>query len=221
MAADPATPRPVRIVIADDHPIFRDGLKRLLDTESDLRVVGEATDGVEAVRIARALEPDILLLDLAMPRMGGIESLQELHGTPARIILLTAAITEPAAVRALQLGARGIILKETATRNLLDGIRRVMAGGVVLGEGVVDDVVSAISGTEAGRAARPFNLTSRERDIVQAIVAGQTNKDIADRLGISTQTVKHHLTSIFDKTGVSTRLELAMFALRHNLAAGE
>jgi DNA-binding NarL/FixJ family response regulator len=96
-----------------------------------------------------------------------------------------------------------------------------MAGGVVLGEGVVDDVVSAISGTEAGRAARPFNLTSRERDIVQAIVAGQTNKDIADRLGISTQTVKHHLTSIFDKTGVSTRLELAMFALRHNLAAGE
>jgi DNA-binding NarL/FixJ family response regulator len=218
MRRDSIAAVPVRIVIADDHPIFRDGLKRLLDTESDLQVVGEATDGVEAVRIARALAPDVVLLDVAMPRMGGIESLAELQGTTARIIVLTAAITESAAVRALQLGARGIILKEAATRYLLDGIRRVVAGRFVLGEGVVDDVVTAISRIDAGRATNRFHLTARERDIVQAIVAGHSNKDIADRLGISTQTVKHHLTSIFDKTGVSTRLELAMFALRHHLA---
>jgi two-component system, NarL family, nitrate/nitrite response regulator NarL len=221
MPRESAASAPVRIVIADDHPIFRDGLRRLLDTETGLHVVGEATDGVEAVRITRTLAPDVLLLDVAMPRMGGIESLAELQGCPARVIILTAAITEAAAVRALQLGARGIILKEAATRYLLDGIRRVVAGSFVLGEGVVDDVVSAISRVDSERAARRFNLTLREREIVQAIAAGQSNKDIADRLHISSQTVKHHLTSIFDKTGVSTRLELGMFAVRHRLADDE
>jgi DNA-binding NarL/FixJ family response regulator len=221
MPPDPAPASPVRIVIADDHPIVRDGLKRLLDTESDLQVVGEATDGVEAVRIARELAPDILLLDVAMPRMGGIDSLADLQGTPARIIILTAEISESAAVRALQLGARGIVLKEAATRYLLDAIRRVVEGRYVLGDGVVDDVATAIARIEATRAVKRFSLTQRERDIVQAIVAGQSNKDIADRLRISQQTVKHHLTSIFDKTGVSTRLELAMFALRNELTEDE
>jgi two-component system nitrate/nitrite response regulator NarL len=221
MPPEPAQRPFVRIVIADDHPIFRDGLKRLLETEPDFLVAGEATDGVEAMDMARALAPDVLLLDIAMPRMGGIESLSAMQGLPTRVIVLTAAISEAATVRALQLGARGVVLKETATRYLLDGIRRVVAGRYVLGEGVVDDVVAAISRVEDDRAARRFNLTHRERDIVTAIVAGQSNKDIADQLRISTQTVKHHLTSIFDKTGVSTRLELAMFALRHRLTDDE
>lgn len=211
----------VRIVIADDHPIFRDGLRRLLETEPDLRVIGEATDGVEALEMARKLVPDVLLLDVAMPRMGGIESLSDMQGLPTRVIVLTAAISEAGTVRALQLGARGVVLKEAATRYLLDGIRRVVAGRFVLGEGVVDDLVAAISRVEGERTARRFNLTVRERDIVNAIVAGQSNKDIAERLRISTQTVKHHLTSIFDKTGVSSRLELAVFALRHRLTDDE
>lgn len=221
MPPEPAQRPFVRIVIADDHPIFRDGLKRLLETEPDFLVAGEATDGVEAMDMARVLAPDVLLLDIAMPRMGGIESLSAMQGLPTRVIVLTAAISEAATVRALQLGARGVVLKETATRYLLDGIRRVVAGRYVLGEGVVDDVVAAISRVEDDREARRFNLTHRERDIVTAIVAGQSNKDIADQLRISTQTVKHHLTSIFDKTGVSSRLELAMFALRHRLTDDE
>jgi two-component system nitrate/nitrite response regulator NarL len=221
MPPEPAQRPFVRIVIADDHPIFRDGLKRLLETEPDFLVAGEATDGVEAMDMARTLAPDVLLLDIAMPRMGGIESLSAMQGLPTRVIVLTAAISEAATVRALQLGARGVVLKETATRYLLDGIRRVVAGRYVLGEGVVDDVVAAISRVEDDREARRFNLTHRERDIVTAIVAGQSNKDIADQLRISTQTVKHHLTSIFDKTGVSSRLELAMFALRHRLTDDE
>ena len=213
--------RDVRIVISDDHPIFRDGLKRLLETEPDFHVVGEATDGIEAMQMTRTLTPDVLLLDIAMPRMGGIESLSAMQGLHTRVIVLTAAISEPATVRALQLGARGVVLKESATRYLLDGIRRVVAGRYVLGDGVVDDVVAAIARVEGDREARRFNLTHREHDIVNAIVAGHSNKDIADQLKISTQTVKHHLTSIFDKTGVSSRLELAMFALRHRLIDDE
>lgn len=213
--------RDVRIVIADDHPIFRDGLKRLLETEPDFHVVGEATDGIEAMQMTRTLTPDVLLLDIAMPRMGGIESLSAMQGSDTRVIVLTAAISEPATVRALQLGARGVVLKESATRYLLDGIRRVVAGRYVLGDGVVDDVVAAIARVEGDREARRFNLTHREHDIVTAIVAGHSNKDIADQFKISTQTVKHHLTSIFDKTGVSSRLELAMFALRHRLIDDE
>lgn len=218
MLPDQPSPSRVRIVIADDHPIFRDGLKRLLETEPDLTVVGEATDGVEALEMTRALAPDVLLLDIAMPRMGGIESLAAMQGSPARVIVLTAAISETATIRALQLGARGVVLKEAATRYLLDGIRRVAAGRYVLGEGVVDDVVAAIARVEGERATRRFNLTLREREIVDAIVAGQSNRDIAGRLQLSTQTVKHHLTSIFDKTGTSSRLELALFAIRHGLA---
>lgn len=217
MRPDHATPATVRIVIADDHPIFRDGLKRLLETEPDFTVVGEATDGVEAVRLAQSLVPDVLLLDLAMPRMGGIDSLCAMRGLGTHVIVLTAAITEAGTLRALQLGARGVILKEAATRYLLDGIRRVVAGRYVLGDKAVDDIAAAVSRVEDDREARRFNLTHREREIVDAIVAGRSNKEIADRLGISTQTVKHHLTSIFDKTGVSSRLELAMFAVRHSL----
>lgn len=221
MPPEPAERNHVRIVIADDHPIFRDGLKRLLETEPDFRVVGEATDGIQAMELTGTLGPDVLLLDVAMPRMGGIESLSSIDVLRTRVIVLTAAISEAATVRALQLGARGVVLKESATRYLLDGIRRVVAGRYVLGEGVVDDVVTAIARVERDREARRFNLTQREGDIVRAIVAGQSNKDIADQLGISTQTVKHHLTSIFDKTGVSSRLELAMFALRHRLTDDE
>lgn len=221
MPPDAAERQIVRIVIADDHPIFRDGLKRLLETEPDFHVVGEATDGIEAMQMTRTLTPDVLLLDIAMPRMGGIESLAAMQGLHTRVIVLTAAISEPATVRALQLGARGVVLKESATRYLLDGIRRVVAGRYVLGDGVVDDVVAAIARVEGDREARRFNLTHREHDIVTAIVAGHSNKDIADQLKLSTQTVKHHLTSIFDKTGVSSRLELAMFALRHRLIDDE
>ena len=153
MPPEPVPHRDVRIVIADDHPIFRDGLKRLLETEPDFHVVGEATDGIEAMQMTRTLTPDVLLLDIAMPRMGGIESLSAMQGLHTRVIVLTAAISEPATVRALQLGARGVVLKESATRYLLDGIRRVVAGRYVLGDGVVDDVVAAIARVEGDRVA--------------------------------------------------------------------
>jgi two-component system nitrate/nitrite response regulator NarL len=208
---------PTRIVIADDHPIFRFGLKRLLETESDFSIVGEAADGVTALHLVRDLKPDVLLLDLAMPRLGGMDALVAMEVLTTRAIILTAAISDNSVARAFQLGARGVLLKETASRQLVDTIRRVVEGRYVVDDGVVDDLVTALRRLDRGRHERRFNLTGREQDIIRAIVAGQSNKEIAAHLRISAQTVKHHLTSIFDKTGVSGRLELAVFALRHRL----
>ena len=141
---DNRRPQPVRIVIADDHPIFRDGLRRLLEAESDLKVIGEACDGTEAVKMARQLKPDIMLLDLAMPRMPGLEALRELSTGPAhtvRVILLTAAAEKKQIVEALQLGARGVVLKDSATQLLLKSIHTVMSGEYWVGRESVSNLV--------------------------------------------------------------------------------
>jgi DNA-binding NarL/FixJ family response regulator len=209
--------RPVRIAIADDHQIFRDGLKRLLESEEGFTVVAEAADGVEAIQMALAKNPDLLLLDVAMPRMDGLETLAALQAENTKIMLLTAGMEPTDLLRAVRLGARGIVLKESATRSLIEGIHQVLAGKYVIGDGVADDPATAI-GQVPPAAARPYNLTARELQVVSLIVAAASNRDMAERLGISLQTVKHHITNIFDKTGVSTRLELALLALRHGLA---
>jgi two-component system nitrate/nitrite response regulator NarL len=208
--------RRVRIAIADDHPIFRDGLRRLLESEHGFEVVAEGADGVDAMRVAREAQPDVLLLDVAMPRVGGLEALAapEVQGT--RVILLTAAIDQAELLRAIQLGARGVVLKESATRHLIDGIHRVMEGKFLIGEEIADDLAQAVRRVGASRE-KPYGLTARELEIVEAIAAGDSNRDIAARLNISLQTVKHHLTNVFDKTGTSTRLELALFAIRQGL----
>jgi len=138
-------PHPIRIVIADDHPIFRDGLRRLLEAEPDLKVIGEACDGAEAVKLARQLKPDILLLDLAMPRHPGLEALRELSSgqgaNSVRVILLTAAAEKNQIVEALQLGARGVVLKDSATQLLLKSIHTVMAGEYWVGRESVSNLV--------------------------------------------------------------------------------
>jgi len=215
---------PIRLVIADDHPIFRDGLRRLLEAEPDLKVIGEARDGAEAVKLARQLKPDIMLLDLAMPRHPGLEALRELSNGGAnsvRVILLTAAAEKKEIVEALQLGARGIVLKDSATQLLLKAIHTVMAGEYWVGRESVSNLVQYLrtlvqaSGEDAKQ--KKFGLTPRELEIVSAVVAGFANKEIAEYFKISEDTVKHHLSNIFDKLGVSTRLELALFAVNQSL----
>jgi two-component system, NarL family, nitrate/nitrite response regulator NarL len=211
----------VRIVIADDHPIFRDGLKRLLEAERNFKVVGEACDGVEAVTLVGQLRPEILLLDLAMPRRPGLEALRELSSntTSARVVLLTAAAEKEQIVEALQLGARGVVLKDSATQILLKAIQAVMNGEYWVGREPVSNLVQYLRGlidTATPRQKR-YGLTPRELEIISAVVAGYANKEIAEHFKISEDTVKHHLSNIFDKLGVSTRLELALFAVNQSL----
>lgn len=213
----------VRILIADDHPIFRDGLRRLLESERGFKVIAEACDGVEAVEFVRKLKPEILLLDLAMPRRPGLEALRELSidSVPVRVILLTAAAEREQIVEALQLGARGVVLKDCGTEVLMRSIHAVLAGEYWVGREPVSNLMQYLRGlmdssTKISRQKR-FGLTPRELDIVSAVVAGFANKEIAEHFKISEDTVKHHLSNIFDKTGVSTRLELALFAVNQSL----
>ena len=214
----------IRILIADDHPIFRDGLRKLLEAESGFEVVGEAADGEEAVNLARRLKPDILLLDLAMPRYTGLDALKGLTELPSvRTIVLTAALEKEEVLEVLQLGARGVVLKESTTQVLLKSVHGVMAGQYWVGRDSVASLVQALRDLTPSRSGdtkpKNFGLTPRELEIVAAIVAGYTNKDIAEKFSLSAQTVKHHLTNIFDKLGVSNRLELALFATSHRLVS--
>ena len=214
---------PARIVIADDHPTFREGLIKLLETKPDLAVVGATADGDDAMKLVAELEPDVLLLDLAMPRMSGLVALREMHGTPTRtrIILVTASIDRTEIITALQLGAQGVVLKDSASEVLFKSIRAVMAGEYWVGRKRVADLAAALRDLTAShprQSRKQFGLTPRELEIIGVILGGYSNSDIAAKVAISEKTVKHHLTNIFDKLGVSNRLELALFALHHNLA---
>jgi len=220
---DNRKPQTTRILIADDHPIFRDGLRRLLESEREFQVIGEACDGVEAVNMVRQLKPEILLLDLAMPRRPGLEALREMstEASSVRVILLTAAAEKDQIVEALQLGARGVVLKDSATQILLKSIRAVMNGEYWVGRESVSNLVQYLRSMVEASSNEPrkknYGLTPRELEVVSAVVAGYANKEIAQHFKISEDTVKHHLSNIFDKVGVSTRLELALFAVNQSL----
>jgi len=221
------TDKKVRIIIADDHPILRDGLRSLLETEPDLQVIAEAGDGAEAVRLVRKHKPDIVLMDLSMPKRSGLDALRELDGSSVltRVIVLAATVERAHVLEALQLGARGVVSKESATKLLLKSIRTVMAGQYWVGRESVSDVVNAMRtvrspATEEAPTTN-YGLTPRELEVVKMIVAGYSNREIARKLEVSEQTVKHHLTSAFDKLGVYNRLELALFAVDHRLVGEE
>ena len=211
----------IRVLVADDHPVFREGLRLLLEMDPMIRVVGEASDGKEAAALASELKPSLLLMDLRMPRCSGMEALRLIQrlSIPIRILILATEVRKAEVVEALSYGASGIVLKETATQLLRKSIYTVMAGQYwIEREGVVNSVRE--SATEP-RAANPegvnknWGLTPREEEIVAEVVSGKTNNEIAQTLGVSAQTVKHHLTSIFDKVGVYNRLELALFCYSH------
>jgi DNA-binding NarL/FixJ family response regulator len=214
---------PIRLVLADDHPVVRIGLQNML-TQQGMDVVGEAEDGDEAITQTIELQPDILLLDLAMPRLPGLEAMRAIMSKSpgVKIILLTSTITTQQIIEALHIGARGIVLKDAVTEHLSLAIQTVASGDYWIGGQRVVNLVAALH--DLMQKAQPperktYGLTPRELEVVGCIIEGCSNRDIARQFTISEETVKRHLSNIFDKTGVSTRLELALFAISHSLIA--
>jgi len=230
--------RPVTVVLADDEGMFRSSLRHLLmappqvikdvygvQVGAGFQVVGEAATGEETISIVKSVKPDLLLLDLSMPRLTGLEALCQLDELrdSMRTILLAGAVDRPRLLTALQLGVHGLVLKDSPTELLFEAVVAVMAGRHWLGQALVADLVELVrskSQTPGGAAAKPqLCLTPRERDVLGLVVAGMTNREIATRCSVSEETIKHHLTRMFDKVGASNRLELAMKATQSGFAA--
>ena len=212
--------RSIRIVIADGQTIFRNGLRLLLESNPDLQVVGEASEPIAAVDLVRLHQPDLFLLDLVMPHGGGMAALRDLAKEPVpatRAVILTASIDRSEQMIAVQLGARGVLTKDVSTELLFKCVECVHAGQYWLGHQTVSDLVDAIVLKPADHRPSKATLTSRELDIVASIVDGASNREIAQQFGLSPQTIKNHLSSIFDKLGVSNRLELALYAVNHRV----
>jgi DNA-binding NarL/FixJ family response regulator len=226
-----STKTKIRIVVADDHPIFRDGLCKLLALEEDFEVVAQAQDGRQVLDVLQQYEPDILLLDLKMPGLDGLATLQRLQSgrNKTRVIVLTASDDKNEFVQAMKLGTSGIVLKQTATDLLIKSIRKVHAGEIwldshttaaVIRQFVAADEVPSAPQASAPRERERSPLSQREREIVALVAQGFKNKEMAEKMFISEQTVKNHLHNIFDKLGVSDRLELALYAIHNNLHTG-
>src|SRR5437762_6591260 len=218
----------IRIVVADDHPIFRDGLCRLLALEEDFEVVAQAQDGRQVLDVLQQHEPDILLLDLKMPGLDGLGTLQRLQASKnkTRVIVLTASDDKNEFVQAMKLGSSGIVLKQTATDMLFNSIRKVHAGEIWLDSHTTAAVIRQFVANEdmpppqqqtSSRERERSPLSQREREIVALVAQGFKNKEMAEKMFISEQTVKNHLHNIFDKLGVSDRLELALYAIHKNI----
>src|ERR1051325_192750 len=197
----------VRLVIADDHPIVRDGLKKLLQLEEDFEVVGEASDGREVLDKVQELDPDVLLLDLRMPNLDGLSALQALQqiNKRTRVIVLTASEDKNEFVQAMKLGCSGIVLKQTAPDLIVKSIRKVHAGEIWLDSHTTAAVMRQFStgqessGAQGGKGRERSPLSTREREIVALVAQGYKNKEMAEKMFISEQTVKNHLHNTFEK----------------------
>jgi two-component system, NarL family, nitrate/nitrite response regulator NarL len=210
----------IKVLVADDHAVFRDGLRKLLEGADEILVVGEASNGNQCIKMLDKFKPDILLLDLRMPEKDGLAVLTEVNfeSLPTRVIVLTAAEDDRDVVRAMRLGARGVVLKQSASDLLLKSIRQVHDGEIWLDNRMTAEVIDAFKkSAESGQRREKPLLSDREKEVVQLVAQGFRNREIGEKLFISEQTVKNHLHNIFDKLGVSDRLELALYAIHHKL----
>jgi DNA-binding NarL/FixJ family response regulator len=197
---------PIRLLIADDHPVVRDGLSNMFARDPEFEVLGEAADGSEAVRLAQALQPDVILMDLRMPRMDGLTAITELarRGIPARVLVLTTYDTDSHVLPAIEAGATGYLLKDAPRDDLLRAVRAAAHGEAVLSPSVAARLMSQFRSPGPGAPA-PGPLSQRELEVLELVAAGSTNREAAARLFISEATIKSHLLNIYGKLGVSDR----------------
>jgi DNA-binding NarL/FixJ family response regulator len=200
----------IKIMIVDDHPVVREGLSRIIVSESGMEVIAEAGTGAEALKLYRKLRPDIVLLDMRMPEMTGIQTIEAIRKefSNARIIVLSTYDLEEDIYQSMQAGARGYILKDSPRSELLASIRRVHAGERVIPPNIATRLAERIGGNE---------LTAREFEVLKLIVNGQSNKQIGDNLGISEGTVKSHVNNILDKLDVTDRTQAVSVALKRGI----
>ena len=209
----------IRAVIADDHAIVREGLRRLLETEGDIRVCAEAGDGREVLEQVRANEPDVVILDITMPRLGGLDTLERLRGShpQIKVILLSVHGDPPFIQSAVNLGADGYVLKNGRVNEIVSAVRAVVKGDSYFSPPVAKEIVAQLRSPERG-SGEPYSiLSSREREVLQLIAEGLSAKEIASDLGISPKTVEAHRTSVMRKLGARKATELVRYAVRHGL----
>jgi NarL family two-component system response regulator LiaR len=213
------TNRPICILIVDDHTVVRDGLKALISAEPGMKVIGEAGDGLEAVSIARDLQPDVVLLDLVMPRMDGVQATLEIKKAypQARILVLTSFSEDHMVVSAIRAGAIGYLMKDTSSEELLQAIRDTYRNQPVLGPEIARKLMEELQGGES-QSGSVASLTDREVEILQQMALGLTNQEIADVLVLSERTVRTHVTNILAKLGLSNRTQAVLYALRAGIA---
>lgn len=208
----------IRVLIADDHSIVREGLRSLIEFEPGIELVGEAADGVEAVDKARALSPDVILMDLVMPRCSGLEALEEIkqHDPEARILVLTSFAEDDKVFAAIKAGALGYLLKDTSPGELLQAVREVYRGESSLHPAIARKLVQELS-RPADLPPAPDPLTEREVDVLKLLARGLTNQQIAEKLVIGEATVRTHVSNILGKLHLANRTQAALYALREGL----
>lgn len=211
----------VRIVIADDKTLCRESLRMLLEIGNGFEVIGGCSDAQATLDMVRTLKPDVLLLDYSLPHEPGTELLAELRECNAdvKVIVLCHTISQDETIAALRMGARGIVMTTKGSDSLIECIHRVVDGEYWLGKDGLTDLVHALCDSNGDKrlGKNRFGLTKREIEIIQAVLEGSSNPEIAANFSLSEQTVKHHLSHIFDKLGVYSRLELALFAVNHDI----
>jgi DNA-binding NarL/FixJ family response regulator len=228
-----ASASPIRIVLADDHDILRQGLSLLLDIQPDMHIVGEARTGPEAVTTALTLRPDVVVMDISMPEMDGLEACSQIRKQlpETQVLILTMHESEEYFLRALRTGAAGYLVKKAAPHELQSAVRTVAQGGVFLYPGLAKTLVRAYV-TQPANAVMPMQtessvaqelrvLTPREMEVLTLVAEGMTNQDIADHLNISIKTVQAHRANVMDKLGLHDITQLVRFALRHGLIAAD
>ncbi len=209
----------IRVLIVDDHTVVRDGLQALITAEPGMQVVGSAADGVEAVSMARELKPDVILLDLVMPRMDGVQTILEIKkdNPEARILVLTSFAENHQVFSAIKSGAMGYLMKDTSSEELIQAIRDTYNYQPAMQPKIARQLMQDIQSQDS-KPGSEMTLTEREIEILQLVALGKTNQEIADDLVLSERTVRTHITNILAKLGLSNRTQAALYALREGIA---